>query len=248
MMRFWTRNWYYVGGVLFVLLAFAMGLWGSTHLPTAQVILVFSWMAMLVHQFEEYAWPGGFPSIANYMGLGETEAPERFPLNARQCFVSNVFLCYATYIVPVFFPDLVWLAAGQVMMGLWQLPAHGIIMNRRLGSVYNPGLFATVFLQTPIAVYYIWHVCTTMPDAAWQLWLGIPVSLLGLVIAFLIPILVMRDRENGEPFELEEMYGYRGEEIRAIREGRSGEQPRPVAVLKVLDRPGVVARNRERSR
>ena len=25
-----------------------------------KVILIFGFMAMLVHQFEEYAWPGGF--------------------------------------------------------------------------------------------------------------------------------------------------------------------------------------------
>lgn len=156
-----------------MLLAFAMGLWGSTHLPTAQVILVFSWMGMLVPQFEEYAWPGGFPSIANYMGMGEIEVPERFPLNARQCLhqqrVPLLRHLYCAYL----FPDLVWLAAGQVMMGLWQLPAHGIIMNKRLKSICNPGFFSTVFLQTPIAVYYIWFVRTTMPEIAWQLWWGI---------------------------------------------------------------------------
>lgn len=234
MMKFWKRNWYYIGGALFVLLAFAMGLWGSTHLPTLQVILVFSWMAMLVHQFEEYAWPGGFPSISNYMGMGEAEVPERFPLNARQCFISNVFLCYATYLIPIFFPGLIWLGAGQVMMGLWQVPAHGILINKRLRSAYNPGLFATVFLQLPVAVYYIWFVATTMLEAAWQLWWGIPVSFAGLAIAFFIPILVMHDRENGEPFEPEEMYGYKGDRIRAIREGGAGEQPKPLPILRFL--------------
>lgn len=218
MIRFWRHHWYYIGGIIFVALAFIMGVWGSTHLSTIQVILVFSWMGMLVHQFEEYALPGGFPSIANCVGMGEKEAPDRYPLNANQCFISNVFLCYATYIVPIFFPNLIWLAAGQVMMGLWQLPAHGIIMNRRLGSVYSPGLGATVCLQTPVAIYYIWYVITNMPALAGQLWWGIPLSLLGLAISFFIPILVMHDRDSKYPFELEEFYGYKEKAIKAMRE------------------------------
>ena len=41
-MKFWRRNWYYIGGALFVLLAFSMGLWGCYHLQHIQVILIFS--------------------------------------------------------------------------------------------------------------------------------------------------------------------------------------------------------------
>jgi len=28
-MKFWRRNWYYIGGILFVALAFFMGFWGA---------------------------------------------------------------------------------------------------------------------------------------------------------------------------------------------------------------------------
>jgi len=34
-------------------------------------------MAMLMHQFEEYALPGGFPSITNIAVMGEKKVPER---------------------------------------------------------------------------------------------------------------------------------------------------------------------------
>ena len=71
-MRFWRRNWYYIGGILFVFLAFGMGLWGSGHLSRLQVILVFSWMGMLMHQFEEYAFPGGFSAHFQHGGGSES--------------------------------------------------------------------------------------------------------------------------------------------------------------------------------
>lgn len=88
-MNFWRRHWYSIGGVLFVLLAFLMGLWGCYHLPRIQVILIFSWMAMLVHQVEEYAFPGGMPSITNMAAFREKEAPERYPFNAQQCWICK---------------------------------------------------------------------------------------------------------------------------------------------------------------
>ena len=91
-MKFWRRNWYYIGAVLFVALSFFMGFWGSSF-SHIQVILIFSFMAMLVHQFEEYAYPGGFPSITNIALFGEKKVPDRYPLNANQCWISNVFFC-----------------------------------------------------------------------------------------------------------------------------------------------------------
>lgn len=144
-MKFWQRYWYYIGGVAFVILTFAMGLWGSAALDYVQVLLIFSWMGMLVHQFEEYAWPGGFPLISNMIVFNEIERPDRYILNQRQCFVSNVVLCYLCYIVPIFFPQLIWLAAAQIFQGLWQIPAHGIVLNMRLKSKYNPGLLLFCF-------------------------------------------------------------------------------------------------------
>lgn len=231
MVRFLQHNWYYIGGAIFVLLAFYMGLWGHAQLSPIQVILVFSWMAMLVHQFEEYAWPGGFPSISNYMSMGDTEHFDSYPLNARQCWISNSIICWLFYIIPIFFPQLIWLAAGQVFAGLWQLPAHGILINKRLKSIYNPGLFATVFLQTPLAIYFIWFVSTTMPEVAGQIWWGIPVSLLGLLISFLGPVAMGVRRKNFDhPFLPRELYGYREAEIRAIQ-GGEGEKPEPLALL-----------------
>ncbi|MEA4969808.1 MAG: HXXEE domain-containing protein [Candidatus Pelethousia sp.] len=213
MVKIWRRDWYYIGGIIFVILAFFMGFWGSEHLERIQVILIFSWMAMLVHQFEEYGWPGGFPSISNFIGLGERKDFDRYPINANQSWISNVFLCYAFYIAPIFFPNLIWLGASQVIAGVLQLFGHGIAMNVRLKSLYNPGLGATVFLQTPLAIYYFWYVATYMPDKTGQLWIGLPGAIVGLMLSFIIPILLTKNRNSPYPFAPEEMYGYAKEKV-----------------------------------
>ncbi len=120
----------------------------------------------------------------------------------------------------MFFPNMVWMGASQAFAGVWQLPGHGIAMNVRLKSKYNPGLASTAFLQTPVAIYYIWYVCTYMPDKATQLWWGIPGSILNLVLTFIVPILVMKDKNSPYPFEERELYGYRKEHVKELWDER----------------------------
>ncbi len=207
-MKFWQRYWYYIGGIIFVALSFIMGLWGCYHLDKLQVILIFGWMGMLAHQFEEYALPGGFPLYSNMAIMGEVDHPESYPLNARQCFISNVLFCYTSYIIPILFPQYIWMGATQVFAGVWQLPGHGIALNAKIKSFYNPGLAATAFLQTPVAIYYVWYVMTYMPEEAHQLWWGIPGSLAMLLLTFIVPIIVMKDKTGKHPFEERELFGY----------------------------------------
>jgi hypothetical protein len=193
-----------------------MGFWGSLF-SRIQVILIFSFMAMLVHQFEEYAFPGGFPGITNIVMMGEKKVPDRYPLNANQCWISNVFLTYPFYIVPVFFPNLIWLGLAQVMLGMLQIIAHGIIENMRLKSLYNPGLGATVFLQLPLGIYFIWYVATNHLASTGTYILGFVGAIIALVLLFLLPIRLMASRESKYPFAEAEMYGFAKEKVVKIR-------------------------------
>lgn len=212
MIKIWRKNWYWFGGILFVALSFFMGLLGS-NFSRIQVILIYSFMAMLIHQFEEYAFPGGFPGITNIVVSGEKKAPERYPFNANQCWISNVFLTYTFYIVPVFFPNVIWLGLAQVIAGMLQLFTHGIMINARLKSPYNPGLGATVFLQLPIGIYYIWYVSTNNLANGWIYVFGIIGAFVALGILFLLPTRLMRSRESEYPFAEEEMYGFAKEKV-----------------------------------
>ncbi len=215
-MKFWRRYWYWIGGALFVFLAFFMGLWGSSHFSTIRTILIYSWMAMLVHQVEEYGFPGGMPSVTNMGVFKEKIAPYRYPFNQNQCFICNVFLCYTFYILAILFPDVIWLGASQVLCVLVQLAAHGGLINFCLKSFYNPGLGSTVFLQLPIAIYYIWYVTAYIPDKAWQIWIGIPGAIIAMLACFIVPVFTMRDRKTPYAFAKEEMFGYAKDKILEI--------------------------------
>lgn len=218
MIKIWRRNWYWFGGILFVVLSFYMGFWGVRLLSHIQVIMVFSFMAMLVHQVEEYGWPGGFPSITNIVQFKETKIPDRYPFNQNLTFIDNVFTTYTFYIVPIFFPHLIWLALAQILAALIQLPAHGIIANMRLKSFYNPGLGAAVFLQLPLAIYAIWYTSTNHLATGWDFVFGAIGGIVGYALCFGLPVLLMRNRNSKYPYAPEEMYGFAKEKVMKIRD------------------------------
>lgn len=93
MVKFYRNNWYYVGGIIFIALSYIVGIWGSEIDPVRK-ILVLSYMALLVHQFEEYALPGGFPAIWNIAVSGEKEIAHKYPLNKQGSLLVNTLSAY----------------------------------------------------------------------------------------------------------------------------------------------------------
>jgi len=215
-MEFYRHKWYYIGGILFVALAFSMGFWGNgfSHI---QVILIYSFMALLVHQFEEYACPGGFPAIFNIAVLGEKKVPERYPLNTNQCLITNVFLAYPFYIAAVIFPNLVWLGLAQVLFGMLQLVVHGVITNIKLKSIYNPGLAAVVFLHWPIGIYYIWYVAANNLASTRDFIIGPIATDIAAIVMILLPMKLMGSKEPKYPFAETEMGGFAQQKVERIR-------------------------------
>jgi hypothetical protein len=45
-------------------------------------LLLLNFVVLLVHQFEEYGWPGGFPAIMN-MVLQPSPTPDHYKLTSR---------------------------------------------------------------------------------------------------------------------------------------------------------------------
>ena len=139
-MKFYRRNWYYVGGGLFVVLAIALAiLWND--MSVLRKLMWISFIALLVHQFEEYAWPGGFPAIMNIAWQPKDGGKsDRCPLNQQSALFVNVFVAYPFYILPILFPNLIWLGLAPILFGMGQFGVHGILINRKMRSIYNLSL------------------------------------------------------------------------------------------------------------
>ncbi len=50
-------------------------------------------MAILVHQFEEYRWPGYFAGLFNVV-IFKSDIPDRYPLNTQSAMVINILIAY----------------------------------------------------------------------------------------------------------------------------------------------------------
>jgi hypothetical protein len=204
-MNFLRKNWYYVGGVIFLVLAAVLAVsWNDISI--LRKLMLMSFMALLVHQFEEYAWPGGFPAVMNIAWQPSGDAPDRSPLNRNSALFVNVFFAYSFYILPIIFPNLIWLGLAQVIFGMAQFGVHGILINRKMRSIYNPGLFAVVFLHWPIGIYYIWYVLSN-GLVQWWMWL-VAVVILAAAAFFGVNMPVSRwlkDKDSAYPFSEREM-------------------------------------------
>jgi len=207
--------------VLFVVLAYVIGFFGEGFNPLSK-ILTLSFMALLIHQFEEYAFPGGFPAVMNSVIIGKKEVPDRYLLNRKNCFFVNVVGGYPFYILPIFFPNLIWLGLAQILFGMAQLMMHWIFANIKMKSWYNPGLAAVVFLHWPIGIYYIRYIYVNGLLQPWHWIAGIGFMILATVVIFL-PLQLFKDKNLEYAFSAEEMGRFNmPEKLKRLKTGKPG--------------------------
>jgi len=155
-MKFFRRHWYNAGLVVAVIAAIFLALqWNS--MCVLQRVLLLNFIAILLHQFEEYGFPGGEPAIMNIV-LQNSPTPNRYPLNQNAAMITNVVGSYGLYLIPVFFPNIIWFGLAPILFGLGQFLMHGIATNIKLKSFYNPGLGAVTLLHVPLGIYYIYYI------------------------------------------------------------------------------------------
>ena len=178
LMNIIRRHWYNIGGVIaIVAIAWLFIFWNDMGL--LQKLMLMSFIAILIHQFEEYGFPGGEPSITN-MVMQPSDTPNRYPLNQNSAMVANVIAAFI-YLIPVFLPNIIWLGLAPILIGLSQFIVHGILTNIKMKTIYNPGLGAVVFLHIPIGAYYIYYILSNGLSSGWD-WL----------IAFVYMIIILR--------------------------------------------------------
>ena len=202
-MQFIRRHWYDLGLALAVV-AVVWALLG--HLRTVQLILLLNFAVLTLHQFEEYGWPGGFPWIMNEVIRPRGGPADRYPLNQNNAFFINVVLAWPFYLIPVFFPDVVWFGLAPTLFGLGQFIDHGVVINRKLKSLYNPGLVAVVLGHVPVGIWYLVEVYSKSMITLWD-WVFAVVYIAGFIVVGMLTIgfRLLADKDSLYPFAPEEM-------------------------------------------
>ena len=206
-LKFLRRHWHDLG-LISVMVAGAYLIFAWNEIVLLQKLLLLNFIAVLIHQFEEYSWPGGFPAVANKVFMPSLKL-DRFmnPLNQNSSMVANLIFAYGFYLLPVFFPNVIWLGLAPVLSGLTvQLFGHVIYVNMKLKSFYSPGVAATVFGWIPIGVMYIYHILANNMVNLWG-WLLAVVWMAVFIFLnfFIIEQKLLGDKNSPYPFDQDEM-------------------------------------------
>ena len=210
MFGWYLREWYNVGiGVAIAVLACGV----LVDLSTLQQIMLLSFAVLCLHEFEEYGWPGGFPSFMNRVmfpkiadRLGRQGGPsDRYILNQANSVFVNVAAAYPFYALPIFFPHLIWLGLAPILFNLMELVIHGGAATSATRSPYNPGL-STCLPWLALSIWYLAevhrrHLAT---GADW----GIAVGYLIAWTVIALPVstfVLLSHRDSRYPFAPEEL-------------------------------------------
>lgn len=204
-LKFLRRHWHDIGLVSAIAAGVCL-LFGWDQISVLQRLLILNFIVVLLHQFEEYSWPGGFPAVANVV-LFNSANPDRFPLNQNSSMAANLVFAYGFYLVPVFFPHVIWLGLAPVLVGAtMQFIGHVIYVNWKLRSIYSPGVATTVFGHVPIAVIYIHQIAVNhlANGAEWLIAIVYMIAALGFTFG-VVEQLLLGGKNSAYPFDQDEM-------------------------------------------
>jgi len=204
-LKFLRRHWHDIG-LFSAVVAGASLMFAWNEMIFLQKLLILNFIVVLLHQFEEYSWPGGFPAVAN-MAMMSSEKPDRYPLNQNSSMVANLLFAYVFFLLPVFFPGSIWLGLAPILVGsIIQFISHGIYTNIKLKYFYNPGLAATVFGHIPIAVFYINYIVANNLVNQWD-WIWAVVYMFAFLVLdfYLIEQKLLSNKNSPYPFDPDEM-------------------------------------------
>jgi hypothetical protein len=89
---------------------------------------------------------------------------------------------------------------------LGQFIAHGIVINRKLKSLYSPGLVAVVLGHVPLAIWYLVEVYSKGMITLWD-WVFAVVYIACFIVVGMLTIgfRVLADKNSAYAFAREEM-------------------------------------------
>ena len=108
---------------------------------------------LLVHQFEEYIYPGGFRSFFNRHIYEKSPFTKR-KLTRTGAVIINIFIAWPAYIISAIYgTELLWLALGLCFVTLTNGLLHTILFLKL--RKYNPGFVSGLLLFIPFGAYVL---------------------------------------------------------------------------------------------
>ena len=201
-MNWFCRHWYDVG--LFPAgIALLSLLIGWNGLSVLQRISLANFIGIMLHQFEEYGFPGGTPVFLNKYMRGGTE---RYPLNQFSAMLVNVVIAYLCYLLPVFFPEIIWLGLAPILFGcVFQVMLHLVVFLIKFHHFYNSGLAAVLCIHVPCGILYI-RYAASQGLLTGKTWLYTVLYLIGMILfTVLFGQKLFSGKDSPYPFDAKEI-------------------------------------------
>ena len=146
-------------------------------------ILLLQTPLYMLHETEEYVFPGGFAKFFNTK-IFKLETEDQ-PLDENFIFLVNVILVW------ILLPTCGLLAINDYDFGLW-IPyfsifagVNHIALGIKAGQFYNPGLFISLIINIPVG---LWSVFYLMGQGVLENFLNIH-FVIGLAVNGIVPIM-----------------------------------------------------------
>ena len=193
-MRNYRDNWFNIGAVLAMAIAGALAIF-HRRLSRSRLFSALNLAALMVHQFEEYGFPGYFPGLLN-AGVFKSDKPDRYPLNTNSALIVNAGVGYPFYLLPVLFPKRRSLGLAPVLFGFGQAVFHGIVPPLRAKARYGPGFLSAFFLHVPIGINYLRAVGSEGPSGRGEWARAAAYTLTFTALGIGAPLWLLREEES----------------------------------------------------
>lgn len=152
------------------------------HTFTLELLLWIHLVLLLIHQFEEYIYPGGFQSFYNAHIYGKSPFT-RSKLSKSGVIIVNILVAWPAYLVSaIYASEMIWLAVGLSFVSIVNGALHTFMFIKL--KKYNPGLISGLFGFIPFGVYLLLRLFQTKA-------ITVQLSVFVLIIALVtVPFLI----------------------------------------------------------
>ena len=181
-MNFLRMHWFDMGICLAVVVG---GFTLFMHLGGINLLLWCNLIALFIHQFEEYRYPGYFPGMMNTV-MFSSQQPDRFPLNPQIALIVNLLVGWLFYfLAAVINQGAIWLGIATILVSTGNFIAHTFLFNIRGRTHYNPGMLSSILLFLPLSVLFFlrvvqYHSASTL-DWTLGIVLGVALNYIGIL-------------------------------------------------------------------
>ena len=154
-MSYINKNWATFGVIMALTIITIIFCFGD-KLQNIQKLACINLVTLLLHQFEEYSYPGKFKFFYNTHILNKNPIT-KFPLTDNGILVVNIFLAWTMYSIAVFLgTSSLWLNIGLIGVTILNGIMHSIMFLKL--KRYNPGLITGSVILIPFGLYFLYYI------------------------------------------------------------------------------------------